>query len=155
MTDEQLNKGIDDYLKGHNIASIAVSDGKNPLVNTVYYVNDGMSVYFTSNSHSRKIHIIGMNSRASLSITEDYSDWSRIRGIEMIGKARLVPERGSQGIKDLFLDKFPQIRGMGGVPQSHIVVGFFPDTVYFLDYSNGFGHKRVVHVEKNKSLMSW
>jgi len=146
---------IIDYLGSHNIARIAVADGQMPLANTVFYVSDGIKLYFSSSPDSRKIHVLGSNPQISLTVDEDYEDWSKIKGIEITGRALILGEGRSQKQREMFTAKFSQLRDFGGIPNHHVIVEVIPEKICYLDYEESFGTKRILHIEKKKSLLSW
>jgi uncharacterized protein YhbP (UPF0306 family) len=155
MSDETLKKEILDYVEGHGLARIAVTDGQTPSAHTVYYVSRGLHIYFSSDPHSQKIHILSANPNISLTIDEDYEDWEGIRGVQVFGRARQASRDLMAGLRADFLRKFPSIGRFGGIPDHHIFMDVTPEKIYFLDFTKKFGHKTIYYHEEDKGRISW
>jgi len=138
---EDLEKQIRDYLEAHNIATLAVSEGNTPGAHTVYYVSQGLRLYFESNPYSDKIRILKSNPRVSLTVDEDYRDWRAIKGIQLFGRAKLVEARKAPELEQEFHRKFPHLNDIGGIPENHVFVEITPEKIYFLDFTKELGHK--------------
>ena len=128
MTDD-LEKPIQDYIEGHNICTIAVSEGNNPSAHTVYYVSKDLRIYFESNPNSDKIRVLKSNPQISLTIDEDYRDW------------KILEAHNFSNITDEFHKKFPNLNDMGGIPENHVFVEVTPKKIYYMDFSKELGHK--------------
>jgi general stress protein 26 len=142
MSHEDIKNRIVDYLRSHNILTLATvtPDGK-PLAHTVTYVSDGLTVYFGTYKTTRKAQNITHNPHVAYSVDEDYADWSKIQGIQMSGNASPITDQNEMGrIWNKFLEKFPAAKDL---PQSPDMVIFkiIPSCGYFIDYSKGFTHR--------------
>ena len=156
MTSEQLRKDIVDYMAGHNLCTLAIADGKFPSAHTVYYVSDGINLYFESDHDSKKIHILKSNPRVSLTIDEDYADWSKLKGIQLFGRAVILDESHRDRLNEAFIAKFPGLKDMGGIPIHHLFIKVVPERIYWMDFTRGMGHKSVYYAdEEEKSRLSW
>ena len=78
------------YLKEHYTMTIATAEGETPWAASVFYANDGFTLYFLSDPESRHSENIAGNPVVAVTINEDYHDWRKIKGIQMEGKAELV-----------------------------------------------------------------
>jgi len=136
-----VDKEIREYIESHNVCTIAVADGNNPSAHTVYYVSDGLRVYFESSPSSDKIRILKSNPKICLTVDEDYHDWHKIKGVQLFGRAKIVEGRNALSLEGLFRKKFPQLSELGGIPENHVFVEVTPDKIYFLDFEKQLGHK--------------
>ena len=153
--ERELGGVISDYLSSHTVCTMAVSDGKNPSAHTVYYVSRGLRLYFQSDSQSQKIHVLRANPKVGYTVDEDYDDWSKIKGVQAFGRARVIGEDEAVRIRELFTQKFPQVQDIGGIPEAHDFVEIIPEKIYFLDYTKSFGKRDVLYIEDSKSLLKW
>lgn len=154
-----IGDAIRKYIEGHNVCTLAVADGSNPSAHTVYYISDGLRLYFESNPDSDKIRILKSNPKVSLTIDEDYSDWKKIKGVQLFGRARIVDPKDHPKLEAEFHRKFPQLNDLGGIPEHHVFVEINPDKVYYLDFTKELGHKSVYFPEVSKqgflSKINW
>ncbi|MBI3090431.1 MAG: pyridoxamine 5'-phosphate oxidase family protein [Candidatus Tectomicrobia bacterium] len=107
--DEQLKQDVLDYLATHNTMTLAtVADGGQPMAATVFFANEGFTLFWLSDPKTRHSQNLQREARLAVTVTEDYKDWRKIRGIQMEGRARVV-----SGLRDharalrVYLGKFP------------------------------------------------
>ena len=138
--DEGTKKEVIGYMDKHNVCSIAtLRDDGFPQVNTVEYVNDNLILYFATDPNSQKIKNIKRNSKVSLSIDEDYPDWSKIKGISLGGTAKIISDENMiEKIANLYLKKFPFVADFPETELSWIEVT--PIVISWLDYTVEFGN---------------
>ncbi len=153
--DEKLKREIQDYIEGHNLCTIAIADGSTPSAHTLYYVSHGLHIYFESDPDSQKIHILKANPKISLTIDEDYSDWRKIKGIQLFGKANITDKKNAPVIHKAFAEKFPHIDEYGGIPEQHVFIEVIPEKINFLDFTKGFGRKQVYYTDEKKPILNW
>jgi len=125
---------------------------------TVYYVNKGLHIFFESDAQSQKLHVLKSNPRIAVAIDEDYEDWNKIKGVQIIGLARFVSDKDDDNIQEIYKKKFRQLEDLGGIPQHHVFVEIVPEKIYYLDYEERFGKKSILHYEEKKkkhSLIKW
>jgi len=91
-----LKEVVLEYLNNHNTMTVATTDGNTPWAATVFYANDGFTLYFISNPkiclHCQNI---SRNPRVAITIDEDYrlqdlNDWKKVKGIQMLGIAEML-----------------------------------------------------------------
>jgi len=136
---------IDDivkYLEEHRYLSLAtVSSDGIPMAATVSYASVGTTIYFSTGRTTNKFRNITKRSNIALTIDEDYEDWGKIQGIQLIGKATLLEDvPGIEAAQKALGSKFPQMAQM----PANIDFALFkiePVKAYFLDNSKGFGHR--------------
>ena len=145
----RLKRVILQLMKGHRIMSIAtVRAGGWPQATTVTYANDGLTLYFCCDKTSQKVRNIRRDPRVSLTIDHDSKNWSRIRGLSLGGRAKVLGDNReiAHGLQ-LLSRKFPQLAATD--PQKDptlAVVRVVPKVISVLDYTRGFGHTDLVHV---------
>jgi uncharacterized protein YhbP (UPF0306 family) len=147
MKMDEIKQKIEDYLVSHNLLSFATADAEgNPFVRSVEYVNDGHNIYFLTDGKSTKVKHIHENSNIAFTVDEDISDWSKIQGIQMRGKAVIVSEKEEEKrVMEMLLSKFPQFNKMPSEGVEICVVKIIPTTGIFIDNPSGFGNRYEVH----------
>jgi hypothetical protein len=156
------------YLKEHYTMTIATAKGETPWAASVFYANDGFTLYFLSDPDSRHSKDIAENPLVAVTVNEDYHDWRKIKGIQMEGKAELVATEDEMikavaiyvekysftaAYLKLMLSPFPRIAGyldkllsrlplVPGLPTT-FTARFYkvtPTLVRFIDNEKSFGH---------------
>ncbi len=154
MEDELRNK-IEKYMREHNLCTFAISDGNTPYAHTMYYVCDGLRIYFETAPHSQKVHILQSNQKIALTIDEDYPEWTKVQGLEIMGKAVLKEKKDNENIEKRFLEKFPHLNDLGGIPDHHVFIEIIPEKIYFIDFTKKSGEKQVYYIEEKKMGLKW
>ena len=142
-----LQKLILKQLKQHNIMSLATvrADGY-PQTTTVGYANDGLDLYFCCDRVSQKVRNLKRSPKVSLTIDHDTKQWSRIKGLSMGARARVLSKPGdvSRAFR-LLARKFPEMRTLSAEDlKGTAFVKVTPKVISVLDYSKGFGHTDLV-----------
>lgn len=129
------------YLSSHNLLSFAtVDENGNPFVRSVEYANDGPRIYVLTDGKSNKIKQIKNNSNVAFTVDEDLSDWSKIQGIQMQGKATIVVDEKEKGkALEILLLKFPQFAEMSSDDVEASIVKIEPTSGVFIDNPSGLG----------------
>jgi len=134
-------------LKRHNIMSLATvrADGY-PQTTTVGYANDGLDLYFCCDRVTQKIRNLRRSPKVSLTIDHDTKVWSRIKGLSMGARARVLAKPGEvTRAFELLARKFPQMRTLSKEDLAGTAfVKVTPKVISVLDYSKGFGHTDLV-----------
>lgn len=151
----ELEERIEDYISSRRLATIALSRDNKPSAHTVFYINEGLDIYFVSDPLTEKVKTIEVNPAASLTIDDDEKDWTNIKGIQLYGKAEMIPPEKDEELLRVYHDKYPELKELGGVPEHHVFIKVIPDKIYFLDYSKEFGAREILHVEKKSSRIKW
>lgn len=142
-----LQKLILKQLKQHNIMSLATvrADGY-PQTTTVGYANDGLDLYFCCDRVSQKVRNLKRSPKVSLTIDHDTKQWSRIKGLSMGARARVLSKPGdvSRAFR-LLARRFPEMRTLSAEDlKGTAFVKVTPKVISVLDYSKGFGHTDLV-----------
>ena len=134
-------------LKQHDNMSLATvrPDGF-PQATTVGYANDGLDLYFCCDRVSQKIRNLRRSPKVSLTIDHDTRNWSRIKGLSMGARARvLLKPRDVTRAFELLARKFPEMRKVSKEDLAGTAfVKVTPKVISVLDYSKGFGHTDLV-----------
>jgi nitroimidazol reductase NimA-like FMN-containing flavoprotein (pyridoxamine 5'-phosphate oxidase superfamily) len=140
--EKDAKKKIEEYLLSHYYVRLATlkADG-NPLVHTVGYASEGAVLYIMTDRPSRKARNIMNNPNVAYAVDENYDDFLSIKGIQMEGKARIVPEKAEiEKARGLLVKKFKQYSTLP--PNRDIVIiKIEPVEGYYLDNSVRFGHR--------------
>lgn len=145
--DQNVEKKLAGFLTAQKLLSLAtVSEEGKPYATTVTYVSEGATLYFMTDSRTRKMVNIAKNPQIAYTVDEGYNaDWSRIQGVQMEGKASVVKDDAErQRIQALLTQKFPQFaQMMANMPPNPnaVLVKLIPVSGFFLDNSLGFGHR--------------
>lgn len=141
--DQQIFDKIEKYLHSHKKMTLAtVTADSQPLAHTVQYVSEGNTVFFFTKSTQRKVENIKSNPRVAYTVDQDYEDWSKIQGVQMIAEARILEHDEEIDLRfELFADKFPHLAAIGkSFLEHHIIVEVRPVKGRFLDNTVQFGY---------------
>ncbi|MFC2068507.1 pyridoxamine 5'-phosphate oxidase family protein [Chloroflexota bacterium] len=90
VASDKLSKVVLNYLQGHCTMTVATTQVSIPWAASVFYANDGFTLYFLSNPNDQHSENISENPAVAVTVNEDYHDWRKIKGIQMDGKAELL-----------------------------------------------------------------
>lgn len=147
--DDSLRTAVLDYLAGHNVLTLATSGPAGPWAAAVFYVNDGLRLYFLSSPRSRHAENLAADPRVAGAIQEDYRDWPQIKGVQLEGRVGLAADKELERARALYGAKFPVVGNIAAAPPA-IAAAFagvrwyalIPQAVHFIDNSAGFGKRR-------------
>ncbi len=145
------------YLREHNSATIATCGPDGPWAAAVFYVHDDdLTLYFLSDPATHHGRDLADNPQVAATIHEDYHDWRRIKGIQMVGRAEPVtgPLELARAWK-LYLSKFPFVKDFLSSPGEFLdsyagkmgKVRFYkltPARMWFSDNERHFGKRDVL-----------
>ncbi len=141
---EQAAKDMNRYLSEHAHMTLAtVSASGTPMAHDVSYVSVGSTVYFSTDSKTRKAANIAENRNVAFTVSEQYSDFSQIQGVQMAGEAEAVTdEEKVQKVMSLFIEKFPFMAEMTSNPEMDFrVFEIKPKEGWWIDNRKGFGNR--------------
>ena len=148
----ELEEQVLAYLRTHNTMTLATSAGNVPWAATVFYANDRWQLYFFSSPDARHSQNLRENSRAAVTIQEDYHDWRTIQGIQLEGRVAAV-----EGVLEkaqamaVYARKYADIIKLFNDPASGILhkaflkVKFYrvtPEKIFYIDNARGFGQRQ-------------
>ena len=136
------------YLRQHNVATLATSNGVYPWAAAVFYVNDDHVLYFLSSPTSRHSLNLAQNPKVAVTIQEDYSDWLDIKGVQIEGVASEIFGDEEQRARTLYGRKFPVIGMIAQAPAALVKAlakvrwyKIVPQKMYFIDNALGLGNR--------------
>ena len=146
------------YIESHNTMTLATASGDVPWAATVFYVNDGLRLYFFSVPDSRHCQNLAANPGVAVTIQEDYRDWRMIKGIQLEGKVSQVDSVIEKGkAMAAYGRKYPEVVKVFTNPQSGLLYKAFlkvkfycviPDRVFYIDNEQGFGKRQELRVSE-------
>lgn len=143
-----------DYLRAHHTVTLASQGEEGVWAAAVFYVNDGLRLYFLSAPGTRHSRNIAADSRIAVTIQEDCADWPQIKGIQAEGRVQEIAGDEERRARELYGAKFPVVGKLAQAPAAIVKAlakvrwyRFEPARMYFIDNSVGFGHREVVEVD--------
>ena len=142
---EQTLSNVEKYLGAHRTLLLGtVSAEGQPMVATVSHVNDGATVYFMTDSGTRKAANISSEARVAFSVAGEYEDWMNIKGVQAQGVAAEVTDPAEAGLaRKLFMKKFPQVTRLPEGSDFRLY-RITPSLVYFIDNTVSWGHRETL-----------
>lgn len=148
QTDTDLRRRVLEYLRGHNVMTLATSGPEGIWAAAVFYVNDELDLYFLSSPKSRHGINIAANPRVAATVQEDYRDWAQIKGIQLEGAVRKLEGSEQAAAVARYGVKFALVANLAHAPRE-IAAAFAkvswyrvtPERLYFIDNARGFGHR--------------
>lgn len=146
-----LREKVLDYLDAHHAMTIASQGEEGVWAAAVFYVNDGLRLYFLSAPTTRHSRNIAHDARIAITIQEDCADWPEIKGIQAEGRAVEIGGAEENRARELYGQKYPVVGKVAQAP-AFIVKAlakvrwyrFEPESLYFIDNSAGFGQRAAV-----------
>lgn len=145
---EKLRDDVLAYLASHHVITLATSDGQSTWAAAVFYVNDGLDLYFLSSPASQHGRHIAANPRVAGTIHEDYHDWREIKGIQLEGDVRVLSGDEETHARALYGAKFPVVGQIAKAPtvivKALAKVSWYrlrPRRLFYIDNSKGFGKR--------------
>lgn len=160
-----LYERIDRYLRDHHTMTLATfgsvagegepGSGNAPHAASVFYaVDESMQLVFLSQPSSLHGRHIGDRAAAAATITEHYSDWELIQGVQVWGEARLLRGGARAAAFAMYVRRFPFVSDL--LKRPHLAslarsVGVYrlqPRCLAFTDNTTGvFGREMLDLVE--------
>ncbi len=145
------------YLRDHHVATLASHGSGFPWASAVFYVNDGFTLYFLSSPTSRHCLNLAENPHVAATVQEDYSDWPKIKGVQLEGTASEISGEEETAARKLYGEKFPIVGKLGKAPavivKAMAKVRWYkvvPHRLYFIDNSANFGHRDEIALPESK-----
>jgi uncharacterized protein len=145
---DPLSEQVQNYLREHNVMTLATQGAEGVWAAAVFYANDGFTIYFLSAPNSRHCRNLLGNPRASAAVYADYSDWKDIKGVQMEGPVCVLAGADEEEARRVYGAKFPLVGKLEQAPDSIVKAlakvrwyRLIPERLYFIDNSAGFGHR--------------
>ncbi|MBI4318934.1 MAG: pyridoxamine 5'-phosphate oxidase family protein [Chloroflexi bacterium] len=139
-------------MREHNTLTIATTSSL-PWATALFYVNDGIVLYFLSDPKTRHCQNLSANPTVAATINEDYRDWRAIKGIQLEGTAHLVTGRLERAkATALYLRKYPFVSELFSSPgkvgkavfskvSATTLYKIVPSRIFFIDNEKSFGQR--------------
>ena len=140
---EEVFKKIEAYLTEHKKMTLStVNKDTQAFAHTVQYASNGNTVYFFTKPAQRKVNNIKQNPGVGYAVDHDYEDWSKIKGVQMLGTARVLEDESEvDSAFGLIAEKFPHMAALGkAFLEHHVIVEVKPVLGRFIDNTVQFGH---------------
>lgn len=146
-----LPPAVAGYLTGHHVMTLATQGVDGPWAAAVFYAGDGAALIFLSSPSSRHCRNLAQDARCAATIQEDYSEWSKIKGIQIEGRVHELRGEDEERARKIYGEKFPIVGPLASVPTAIVEalakVRWFmlvPERLHFIDNSKGFGHREEI-----------
>jgi len=101
---------------------------------------------FLSAPHTRHCKNLFVNPEVAASISEDYSRWNEIKGFQLQGRVRQLPESDVPSAIETYSKKFAVTGDDAPIEISRALdrISWFAlnvNEIYFIDNSKGLGHR--------------
>lgn len=151
MTDD-LSGRITAFLDLYHVMSLATCGAEGAHATNLFYVRDGLSLYWVSDTDCRHSRDIAANPRVAATIAPDYTDFAAIRGVQMHGEARHVTELAHRArILLLMVRRYAFLGRLADAPaklraawERIQVYQLTPADIVLIDNTKGFGHKETL-----------
>ena len=142
--DPATERSIETILNRNRVLTLATvrPDGF-PQATVVTFAHDALTLFIAVDARSQKVRNIRRNDKVSAAMGSYRSDWSRIAGLSLAGRARLLRRRAEiEWAKALLTKRFPQMKEMGEADDyaGWAFIEIVPLVISVLDYTQGFGH---------------
>jgi len=144
----RAHSDVADYLHNNHVMTLATIGVNGPAAAAVFYVNLDLTFYFLSSP--RTLHAINLAAepRTSATVQADCADWTKIRGVQLAGRAWQIDGAERKLAEQFYGEKFPGILDGRRVPLAIAEAlrricwyRFDVEHLRFIDNSRGFGHR--------------
>ncbi len=149
---QDLSGRIAAFLDLYHVMSLATSGPDGAHAANLFYVRDGLSLFWVSDADTRHSRDLEANPRVAATIAPDYTDFAAIRGVQMHGEARRVSEIAQRArILLLMVRRYPFLGRLAEAPaalraayERIPVYQLTPADIVLIDNTKGFGHKETL-----------
>jgi hypothetical protein len=142
-----IKEAILELLNSHHTMSLATSKDNRPFASSLFYANDGFTIYFLSSSKSQHSLNIYQNPEVAITINKDYSEWRKIKGLQIMGKAYKVSKEEIPQAMRVYSEKYPFVKLIPADVNFSLKIAdiqFFkviPETIRLINNEIAFGYK--------------
>lgn len=147
MRDDAATRALA-HLRHHHVMTLATTGEQGVWAAALFFVNDGMTLYFLSSPTSRHCLNLSQHPRVAVTIQADCTDWRDIKGLQAEGNVYELSGDEETRARKLYGDKFPVVGKIAQAPAAIVKAlarvrwyGFVPERAWFIDNSAGFGHR--------------
>jgi nitroimidazol reductase NimA-like FMN-containing flavoprotein (pyridoxamine 5'-phosphate oxidase superfamily) len=136
-------------LTHHKIMTLATvrPDGF-PQATIVYYVNEGLTLYFATDPASQKAGNLKLNNKVSVTIAAETENPSKLKALSLSGTATKIvdPER-LHAVQILLFRAVPGAKRFAPMSADHLAVySITPTAISLVDYATGYGKTFLVEL---------
>ncbi len=151
MTQDELQSTIIQFMDQLTTMTLGCSLDEVPWTAPVYYARQNFDLIFFSSKLSRHSMTFEKNPRASASIYGQYNSWKEIKGLQLSGNVQAVNSAlAIARATKTYLTRYPFVKeflthagsitsGTAKKMTNISLYAFRPDTIYYMDNSQGFG----------------
>lgn len=129
-------------LAHHNAMTLATirPDGF-PQATTVYYVNDGFTLYFATDRASQKVGNLMLNDKVSVAIASETENAYKLKALSLSGRAaKIVDPTRVLDLQLLLFKAVPAAKRFAPIePKRLVVYSITPVAISLVDYATGYG----------------
>jgi hypothetical protein len=143
------------FIAAHNTLTLATEQDGRPWASSLFYANDGFTLYVVSDPETQHAKNLKGNPRVAVTIAEDHRDWRAITGLQLEGTCEEIghPVDAARALA-IYATKFSFIGDLLRAPKtlgSAMAKARFhrinPRWVRLIDNTRGFGHKEEIHLD--------
>jgi uncharacterized protein YhbP (UPF0306 family) len=138
------------YLRDHHVMSLATIGSHGIWSAALFYASQEFNLIFLSAGHTRHAQNITTHPRIAATIQENYQNWEEIKGIQLEGIAQHLQDKEREAAIKLYTARFAFLQQADSVMKTSLnKVNWYriiPDKLYFIDNSQGLGHRTEVHL---------
>lgn len=138
-----------DYLRTHNVMTLATVGDDGPWAAAVFYANVDFTLYFVSAPDARHSRAIASRPRVAVTVQEDYREWSAIKGLQIEGSARVIVGPEQSAASATYRAKYPFVGIASTLAAAMAKVAWYkvePDRVFYLDNAVRFGFREEIRL---------
>ena len=152
--DAQAREHMLAFIAAHNTLTLATEQDGRPWASSLFYANDGFTLYVVSDPETQHAKNLKGNPRVAVTIAEDHRDWRAITGLQLEGTCEEIghPVDAARALA-VYATKFSFIGDLLRAPKalgSAMAKARFhrinPHWVRLIDNTRGFGHKEEIHL---------
>lgn len=129
-------------LANHNIMTLATvrPDGF-PQATTVYYINEGLTLYFATHPASQKAGNIKLNNKVSVAIAAETKNANKLKALSLSGQAtRILDAEQTRALRILLFQSVPAAKRFAPANSKDLLVyAIKPIAISLVDYTTGYG----------------
>ena len=148
--DETIRAIILNLLSHHNIMTLATvrPDGF-PQATTVYYVNEGLTLYFATDPASQKAGNIKLNNKVSAAISGETENANKLKALSLSGiAAKVIDATRVHDVQMSLFTAVPRAKRFAPTDAKQLVVySITPIAMSLVDYAAGYGKTFSIELE--------
>ena len=126
-----------DYLKRNKLMTLSTVSGNRPWSATVFFAYDEKGqIFFYSRPDTKHGRHISKNPYVSVVVNHDHGTPGHVKGMQIVGRAKLVPEKDLKKNYSLYRKRFPWAEEFKNDHRLYIII---PAEIHYVDHKR-FGH---------------